>query len=280
MKNIDTLIPDIEDLFKSGKELDEVNLDLFLNDLRKTFLDRFKPDDGTPRASLRMSRLGVKDRKFWYDHHEPDLDKELPKMKFLFGDIIEALMLFLAKEAGHTVEQEQAEVEIDGVKGHIDAIIDGIVIDVKSASDFAFKKFAMGTLAENDPFGYLAQISGYMDALENDEGAFWVMNKVTGQMALTKVNSIDRFDTKARIARQKELKELPLPPEEKCYQPKPYGKSGNIVLNTNCSYCEHKFKCWTSANGGKGLRQFEYSSGAVDFVEISNMPRVNEITTP
>lgn len=277
MKTIDTLVQDIEDLFESGKELDETNLDLFLSDLRETFLSRFK-EDTEPRADLRMSRLGVPNRKFWYDSNEPVLNKKLPKLKFLYGDIIEALMLFLAKEAGHKVEDEQKEVIVDGVKGHIDAKIDGYIIDAKSTSDFAYKKFVNGTLAENDPFGYIAQLSGYMHAYNTDKGGFWAMNKVTGQMTVLKIPSIDTINAPKRIIELKEIKTLPSPPTEKCYQPKPYGKSGNTILNTNCSFCEHKFKCWSEVNNGKGLRQFKYSSGVVDFVEILNEPRVDEVT--
>ena len=48
----------------------------------------------------------------------------------------------------------------------MDCKIDGEVVDVKSASAMSFKKFKNGTLYEDDPFGYIAQLAGY----EHNEG--------------------------------------------------------------------------------------------------------------
>ena len=59
----------------------------------------------------------------------------------MFGDILEELLLFLAKEAGHTVTGQQDTLSISGVNGHRDAIIDGRLVDVKSASSYSFRKF-------------------------------------------------------------------------------------------------------------------------------------------
>ena len=54
-------------------------------------------------------------------------------------------MLLFARMAGHDVTEEQKELELDGVKGHKDATIDGWVCDIKSASSFGFKKFKVIT---------------------------------------------------------------------------------------------------------------------------------------
>ena len=59
----------------------------------------------------------------------------------MYGDIIETLVLWLARQAGHEVKWEQKEVSIDGVTGHIDAVIDGVLADLKSCSPFSYKKF-------------------------------------------------------------------------------------------------------------------------------------------
>ena len=45
-------------------------------------------------------------------------------------------------------------------KATMDCKIDGVVTDVKSTSTFGFKKFKDGSLAFDDPFGYIAQIKG------------------------------------------------------------------------------------------------------------------------
>jgi hypothetical protein len=111
--------------------------------------------------------LGKKDRQIWYDANMPEAQRKLPgkmEFKFLYGDVLEVLMLFLAKEAGHEVTHEQHEVDVDGVKGHMDAVIDGIPVDCKSASSYSFQKFLNGPFFD-DPFGYVKQLSGYAHAI-------------------------------------------------------------------------------------------------------------------
>ena len=83
----------------------------------------------------------------------------------------------LTKAAGHSVEAEQEEVTVEGVLGHQDCIIDGVLTDIKSASSFAFKKFRDNKLAEDDPFGYIAQISAYATRRGDKEAAFFAIDK-------------------------------------------------------------------------------------------------------
>jgi hypothetical protein len=239
-----------------------------------------KRDEG--RDALRFSSMGKKDRQLWYQQNLPHEGEHMsPKVlfKFLYGDMIEQLLLFFAKEAGHTVEREQEEIEVEGVKGHIDAIIDGVVVDVKSASPYSFKKFADGGLYENDPFGYITQISGYSETLTPGAGAaFLVADKVHGDIALMRVPAqiTQQFKPAERIAHLKEVlasDEVP----ERCYTPVADGKSGNLKLGVNCSYCPFKYKCWEDANNGHGLRKFLYYNGPVFLTHVANEPRVQEL---
>ena len=164
-------------------------------------------------------------------------------------------------------------MEIDGVKGHIDAKIDGIVIDVKSASPFGFKKFKDYSLLENDPFGYLYQISGYGQCLTpGEEVAFLACDKVTGDLALMNVSpSVSQeYDAKERISYLKKVVSSPEMPE-RCYPDEPDGKSGNRKLGTNCSYCAFKKECWP------GLRTFLYSTGPRYLTTVNELPRVYEV---
>lgn len=187
-------------------------------------------------------------------------------------------MLFLAKAAGHEVTHEQAECEIDGIVGHIDAIIDGTVVDVKSTSTHAFRKFKDGTLAEDDPFGYVEQISGYSTAFDTD-GAFLAGDKQNGHIALHRVSKdeIQAIDIKARIEHCKRVLDEEHPPD-RCYEPVPEGESGNLRLDTGCSYCPFKHSCWSDVNDGIGLRTFLYARGPVHFVNVVKEPKVPEIT--
>lgn len=163
----------------------------------------------------------------------------------MYGDIIEQLILFLAREAGHTVERTQEEVEVDGVKGHIDAIIDGVVIDVKSASPYGYKKFENQTVTEDDPFGYVEQLSGYTNVLTPGKGGAWIpFDKVSGDICISPLSAsiIKDHQPAERIAHLKEIIASDTPPE-RCYEPVPDGKSGNFALPTPCSYCKHKKRC-------------------------------------
>ena len=89
-------------------------------------------------GTLRLSNIGTEcHRKLWFSIREPQAAEPLPRaarFKFLFGDILEELLLFLAEEAGHSVEGRQTTLSVNGVEGHRDAIIDGRLVDVKSAS--------------------------------------------------------------------------------------------------------------------------------------------------
>ena len=104
----------------------------------------------------------------WYDMQDTDLTKERMQpstfIKFLYGHLLESVAILLIKLSGHTVTDMQKEVEVDGIKGHMDCKIDGEVVDIKTASNFSFKKFSSGALVDDDPFGYMAQLAGYEEA--------------------------------------------------------------------------------------------------------------------
>lgn len=244
-----TLVDDIYSLFdpEITHEPNEENLEYFATTLKEVLRTRLAMREDV-RSPLRFSALGRKDRQLWYDAHPDGNEEELtPKtfFKFLYGDVIEALVLFLAKEAGHDVNSEQAEVEVDGVKGHIDAIIDGVVVDVKSASPYGYKKFETNSVTEDDPFGYVAQLAGYANVLTPGEEAAWVaFDKVSGDICVSRLSSsvIKDHDPGERITELKEIINAEEPPA-RCYEPVPDGKSGNFALPTPCSYCKHKARC-------------------------------------
>src|SRR5690606_20206525 len=84
-------------------------------------------------------------------------------LKFLYGHIVEELVFPLLEKAGFNVQKRQQTVGIqvrDGtiVEGHIDAIVDGTITDIKSANSRGFDKFKYHKLEYNDPFGYLDQL--------------------------------------------------------------------------------------------------------------------------
>lgn len=281
--NIDTLVDDIYHLFGSK---DTINvspefLGQFSEDLTSLVASRFIKTER--KGGLRMSNIGRPDRQLWYDvNWTGELEALTPAtlIKFMYGDIIEHLMLLLARQAGHVVEFEQTELELEGITGHPDAVIDGVVVDVKSASSYSFEKFKSGALLEdgNDPFGYLGQLAAYTEAINPDaDGAFLAVDKTLGKVCLLKVPNevLKQYMVRDRIIHLKKVVADETPPP-RCYEPKPEGKSGNFVLSVGCSYCPHKLHCWSDANSGKGLRTFVYSTGPRFFTHVEKEPRVFE----
>ena len=275
-KKLDTLVGDIYNLF-SGEEShypEDNNIRILLNGIAKSLrLKMLKSKDWEPR--LRMSNIGKPDRQVWYELNKAPREKMSPNtyIKFLLGDIIEELFLFLAKEAGHDVQAEQKEIEIDGIKGRMDAIIDGVVVDVKSASSYSFKKFRNNTLAEDDPFGYIDQISGYAQAEGDEYPAFLAVDKQNGSAVVTR---IEAKDVKPRIKQLKKLLDKDTPPE-KCYSDKAEGASGNRILAIGCAYCGFKRHCWSDANDGRGIRTFAFTHGIKHYTNISREPKGKEL---
>lgn len=277
-KTIDTLPADIYALFDPTVEhiVNDEYIEEFGENVKNLLRERLKGRNDRRGFSLRFSNLGKQDRQIWYESRE-EVEGEgfVPKtyFKFLYGDLLEALILFLAKEAGHDVKDEQREIELDGVLGHIDAIIDGTVVDVKSASPYSYKKFKDQTVVENDPFGYIAQLSGYNNVLNPDEPpAFLAFDKVHGDICISEISTSITKDHPPgeRIAELREIIASDTPPE-RCYDAIPDGKSGNMKLDVGCSYCKYKNTCWP------GLRTFLYSSGPRYLTKVVKEPDVYEV---
>lgn len=245
------------------------------------------PPKRPSKPYLRMSSIGRPCQKqTWYSLHYPELGEELrgsTHLKFQYGHMIEDYILWLAEQSGHTVTHKQYEVQIRGVTGHIDAIIDGVLVDIKTASSFAFKKFKEGGPKSNseDLFGYRSQLSLYHYALSHKEiinpyePAYWfVINKENGDLTLCpyKVNYSSKeilflvSDTKANVENKDKI---PSKPSEAT--PLPDGSSGNLKLPVICSYCSFKKHCWSN------LRTFIYSNGPRYLTHVSKEPNVPEL---
>lgn len=278
-KQLKDLPQDVYNLFdpNTDHEANEELLDEMCENLKQILRLRLKASSRREGGAIRFSALGKPDRQVWFDSRpESEVDEPLlPKtyLKFLYGDVIEQLYLYLAKEAGHEVKDEQREIEVDGVKGHIDAIIDGTVVDLKSASSFGYKKFEAGTVEQDDPFGYVAQLAGYASELTpGEDAAWWAVDKSSGDNCITTLSktTIKYHNPKERIEHLKEVLKSEEPPEL-CYEPVPDGKSGNLKLPTPCSYCKYKYRCHPDA------RLFLYSSGPRYLTKVAKEPNVPEV---
>jgi len=253
-------------------------------------------NDLDPRADTRKvrgekviyaSELGSECiRKLYLRITDPNNPNVLPleataRVKFIFGDLVEELALTLAEFAGHKVEDRQKEVVFDlkngwTIRGRIDAVIDGVVVDVKSCSSRAFVKYVEnGLTPETDTFGYLWQLGVYSAVLENPNAGFWFICKESGEQ------HVEGFSPKSVTEMQKVIRERGnqivdmlesgTPPDR--LADKPDGKSGNRKLCTTCSYCEFRTVCWPDA------RTFIYSHGPVFMTEVKKVPKVPEVRT-
>jgi len=272
-KTIDTLVKDIYEILDESTDCiaTEAFLDVAAAQFKDTLRRRLRSQER--RGSIRFSSLGKPDCQVWFAVNDPEAAEPITpqtQMKFLYGDLLEIVLLYLAKEAGHDVSDEQAEVECDGVLGHIDAVIDGHVIDVKSASPYAFQKFAENRVQDDDPFGYIKQLSGYCHEYKLP-GAFLAINKESGGICLTPLDPeiVAENPPGPAIASQRESVALDSVP--RCFTPIPDGKSGNEKLNLNCSYCSYKTKCWP------GLRGFLYSGKPRFLTTVLREPNVPEL---
>lgn len=277
MKTLSTLVDDVYSLFdpNHGHEPNEDNLNEFSENLKTLLRNRLAKREPIDNP-LRFSSLGKQDRQIWYMAKKYPTEELSAKtyFKFLYGDVIEQLLLFLVKEAGHTVEMEQAEVVVDGVPGHIDAVIDGVLVDVKSASPMAYPKFVKQEVTLNDTFGYVQQLAGYAQVVTPGAGAAWLaMDKSSASICVSPLSQsiIKDFPVEERITHLREVIEKDEPPE-RCYDDVEDGKSGNRKLATGCSYCGYKDVCWP------GLRTFAYAQGPRFLTRVVKTPDVPEVT--
>ena len=284
MKSIDTLVEDIYNLFEPSiiNQISEKDLEKHLKEFTKSVTNNISivlNEQPRKKRRLSLSSIGKPTRQLWYDKHSSSEARPLApstRIKFLYGHILEDLLILLSRVAGHTVTEEQKQVEVEGIKGHQDCKIDGALVDCKSASGYAFKKFANNRLADDDPFGYIAQISAYSAGNNVKEAYFLAIDKQHGNIALTRVHDMEMINAKERVQYLKGALDSKTVPN-RCYSDIPEGSSGNRKLAIGCVFCPHKRECWSDANNGQGLRAFKYEKGPTYLTQVSKEPRVQEI---
>lgn len=280
-KSIHTLVKDINEVIETGGGWDATLSKYAAELMEGVFNTRLGGDREEFSPALRLSALGTPcKRKLWYSVNQPDEVEALPtaaRFKFLYGDILEQLLIVLAIAAGHRVEGTQDVLEVGGVKGHRDCVIDGITVDIKSASSYGYKKFASGGLREDDPFGYISQLSSYVYGGRDSHieshpslGAFLVVDKQNGFICLDMYDFGPELDGKLEeVESLKTMVAGPIPPRG--FEEEPEGKSGNMKLPMACSYCSNKYSCWDK------IREYRYARGPVYLTKVVKEPNVPEV---
>ena len=261
------------------------------NALRKQFSEErrkeFKPrmsNIGRPLCQLQMEAQNVKGEGQPYN----------VKMRNTFGDLIEALAVFVLKSAGVDIEDEQKNVKYkfngSSIEGRLDVKIDKKVWDIKSASPYSFEK-KFGTaggfeeVVKDDAFGYVSQGYLYSESEKLPFGGWIVINKSTGEWTVCKTPLVDdQYRVKALQDAKENLKALKdKVPFKRCfndieetYRTK---KTGNRTLGMICGFCPYKLPCWGSK---LQLLQQQQSQGKnprwVWYTEVNN-PRKDDKDT-
>lgn len=274
MPTIHTLIPDIQALLtRKDGWLNDTLAQEFATEVAGRLARQY---EAPKTAALRLSRMGPQcPRALWHSIHTPGEAEALPpwaENKFSFGHIIEAWAITLAKAAGHTVTGEQDEVVVDGVAGHRDCVIDGCVVDVKSAASKSFIKFKDKSLKESDTFGYLEQLDGYLVGslsddlvLDKEHGYLFAIDKQLGHMCL--YEHIVRIEhIRERIRWAKDIIAQSSPPACTCRSVKD-GESGNFKLDVAASYNAYKYCCKPF------IRTFLYADGPRYLTTVARRPK-------
>jgi len=252
----------LDKVSKSPAQVDKTLVEEFGEACKKALLKQFTENRGSkfelrmsnvgrPLCQLQMEAKGIKGEGQPYN----------AKVRNTFGDIIEALALFIMKSAGVEIKNEQKQVKYkfkgEEIEGRQDVEIDEKVWDIKSASPYSFeKKFGedggFNEVVKDDTFGYASQGFLYAESQSKDFGGWIVINKSTGEWTVCETPKlIEPYKSDAIKKAEDNVKAIktgvPFKRQydeiEETFRGKP---TGNKVLGLACSFCPYKLPCWGS----------------------------------
>src|SRR5210317_1529037 len=122
----------VEDIYSTLDKLNDGPLDLseevveeFGEAIKNVIKEWSKPQD-RKGFYLRMSNIGKPARQLWFDQKTESENRRLDPslfIKFLYGHLLEEVLLLLVRMSGNKVTDEQKEIEVSGLKGHMDCKI-------------------------------------------------------------------------------------------------------------------------------------------------------------
>ena len=222
---------------------------------RRQFMDTYENKPGV----LRLSSAGKCPRSLAYKFHDYEKKgKEMDsrsKIIFFQGDLVELMMMNLAKLAGVGVVGtglNQIAVFLPIVMSADKTVLveghpDGYIIDAgarllecKSMASYAYERFENG---EVDP-GYRAQINTYLEGSGLEECVLVAMNKDNGVLGETIIKKDPAIITAVKAEFKSVLlstkEELPEPPKDLACDEKG-------IYPWNCLYCAYWGWCRTNA---------------------------------
>ena len=286
----------LDDVSKGPIQVDKKLVEEFGEACKKALLKQFTEDRsskfevrmsnvGRPLCQLQMEAKGIKGEGQPYN----------VKMRNTFGDLIEALALFVMKSSGVEIKNEQKKVEYklngDKIEGRQDVEINEKIWDIKSASPYSFeKKFGeeggFNEVVKDDTFGYASQGFLYGESQGKEFGGWIAINKSTGEWTVCEVPKLNEpYKTDALNKAKSNFKAIqkgePFKKQyddiEETFRGKP---TGNRVLGFACSFCPYKLPCWGSK---LQLLPQQQSKGKnpkwVWYTEVNNPRKEDEINS-
>jgi hypothetical protein len=252
----------LDDVSKGPIQVDKKLVEEFGEACKKALLKQFTEDRnskfevrmsnvGRPLCQLQMEAKGIKGEGQPYN----------VKMRNTFGDLIEALALFVMKSSGVEIKNEQKKVEYklngDKIEGRQDVEINEKIWDIKSASPYSFeKKFGeeggFNEVVKDDTFGYASQGFLYGESQGKEFGGWIAINKSTGEWTVCetpklnepyKTDAINKAKSNFKAIQKGEPFKKQYDDIEETFRGKP---TGNRVLGFACSFCPYKLPCWGS----------------------------------
>lgn len=259
-------------LKKAGRgEIDSSRLEdlieQFGEDCKDSLRKQLSPRGG---YRMRMSGLGrpLCQQKMEKQGNEQEMAYN-DMVRFLMGDLVEAVAVFTMKAAGVKVVDTQTpcELELGGekIRGTLDIILDDgeeKVWDIKSTSPWSFDNKFSGrggyeVIKEDDPFGYMMQGYLYAESQGKPFGGWIAINKSSGEWDFVEAPADQEEDRKRYIADahsrvESLLKDdkfkIPFEAVDESYTVK--GEkiyTGNKLMPKTCTFCSFKEKCWKNA---------------------------------
>ena len=269
----------MEDALAGNNTLSDETIKQVADDVTDAMQRQFGGNGRSGEFTLRMSNVGRPTCQLWYEKNKPEVAVPLPTtfvMNMMLGDIVEAVFKGLLKEAGVKYEDaEKVTLELDwaSINGTYDVVIDGAVDDVKSASNWSYtNKFeSYETLKKSDGFGYIGQLAGYAKASGKRAGGWWVVNKANGDFKYVPATWMDVDEEVDKI--QKTVDTVNENKFERCFEPEEETwykeKTGNLVLNKNCTFCSYRFDCWPELQERPALKSKAKEPKIVPYVKIA-----------
>jgi hypothetical protein len=177
--------------------------------------------DNIPRQYLGLSEIGNKcPRWLWYAHHNTPSKPVEGRIIRLFrtGNIIEDAIISDLESIDIEVTDRQREVEIVNgdivLRGHIDGIVSGQLLEIKSANEKYFKQLLKVGYEKWNP-KYKAQAHVYMVLCDLEECMVVVENKNDSNLYIETLKLDRDYVTKLLIDVFAAIT-LPEPPERIC----------------------------------------------------------------